>query len=127
MIEVARRDLDVPNAQPPLDELMVANGGTKLLEGDRKVGVLHLAREGLAQALAEAGGNTSCVEVRSSSGTLVVLDMGTGAAVLGQELMERGGPRRGHVLISHMHWDHIRGSLMGRPIARSCFERAGTV
>jgi phosphoribosyl 1,2-cyclic phosphodiesterase len=35
--------------------------------------------------------------------------MGTGAAVLGQELMERGGPRRGHVLISHMHWDHIQG------------------
>jgi ribonuclease BN (tRNA processing enzyme)/CheY-like chemotaxis protein len=55
------------------------------------------------------GGNTSCVEIRSNSGTLVVLDMGTGAAVLGQELMERGGPLRGHVLISHMHWDHIQG------------------
>jgi phosphoribosyl 1,2-cyclic phosphodiesterase len=55
------------------------------------------------------GGNTSCVEVRSSSGTLVVLDMGTGAAVLGRELMERGGPLCGHVLISHTHWDHIQG------------------
>jgi ribonuclease BN (tRNA processing enzyme) len=55
------------------------------------------------------GGNTSCVEIRSNSGTLVVLDMGTGAAVLGQELMERGGLLRGHVLISHMLWDHIQG------------------
>jgi phosphoribosyl 1,2-cyclic phosphodiesterase len=55
------------------------------------------------------GGNTSCVEVRSDSGTLVVLDMGTGAAVLGRELMERGGPLCGHILISHTHWDHIQG------------------
>ncbi len=55
------------------------------------------------------GGNTSCVEVRSNSGTLVILDMGTGAAVLGRELMERGGPLSGHILISHTHWDHIQG------------------
>ena len=55
------------------------------------------------------GGNTSCVEVRSNSGTLVVLDMGTGAAVLGRELMARGESSRGHVLISHTHWDHIQG------------------
>src|SRR5262249_54134165 len=42
------------------------------------------------------GGNTSCVEVRSNSGTLIVLDMGTGAAVLGRDLMARGEPLRGH-------------------------------
>jgi ribonuclease BN (tRNA processing enzyme)/CheY-like chemotaxis protein len=55
------------------------------------------------------GGNTSCVEVRSNAGTLIVLDMGTGAAVLGRELVARGGPLRGHILISHTHWDHIQG------------------
>jgi len=55
------------------------------------------------------GGNTSCVEVRSSAGTLIVVDMGTGAAVLGRELAARGGPLRGHILISHTHWDHIQG------------------
>lgn len=54
------------------------------------------------------GGNTACVEVRSGD-TLVVLDMGTGAYALGQELMRSGGPVRGHVLISHTHWDHIQG------------------
>ena len=52
------------------------------------------------------GGNTSCIEVRSSAGTLVILDMGTGATVLGRELMARGEPSRGHILISHTHWDH---------------------
>ena len=55
------------------------------------------------------GGNTSCVEVRSNAGTLIVLDMGTGAAVLGRELVARGEPLRGHILISHTHWDHIQG------------------
>lgn len=54
------------------------------------------------------GGNTSCVEVRSNAGTLVILDMGTGAAVLGRELL-KDAPPHGHVLISHTHWDHIQG------------------
>ena len=55
------------------------------------------------------GGNTSCVEVRSDAGTLVIVDMGTGAAILGRELVAHGGPLRGHILISHTHWDHIQG------------------
>jgi ribonuclease BN (tRNA processing enzyme)/GAF domain-containing protein len=55
------------------------------------------------------GGNTSCIEVRSSSGTLVVIDMGTGAFALGRTLAAGGEPVRGHVLISHTHWDHIQG------------------
>ena len=34
------------------------------------------------QATVRYGGNTSCVTVRSDSGALVLLDIGTGAAVL---------------------------------------------
>ena len=33
------------------------------------------------------GGNTSCVEVRTRSGTLIVLDCGTGATSSGQQLV----------------------------------------
>ena len=56
------------------------------------------------------GGNTSCIEARSSAGTLVVLDCGTGAHNLGQALMSgEPQPLRGHILISHTHWDHIQG------------------
>jgi phosphoribosyl 1,2-cyclic phosphodiesterase len=57
------------------------------------------------------GGNTSCVEVRSDSGTLVVIDCGTGAHGLGQHLLDHadGSPVDGHILISHTHWDHIQG------------------
>src|SRR6266436_3816203 len=55
------------------------------------------------------GGNTSCVEVRAPDGTLIVLDCGTGAHGLGQSLESGGSSRRGHLLITHTHWDHIQG------------------
>jgi CheY-like chemotaxis protein/phosphoribosyl 1,2-cyclic phosphodiesterase len=55
------------------------------------------------------GGNTSCVEIRAADGTLIVLDCGTGAHDLGRALLAEGRPTRGHLLISHTHWDHIQG------------------
>src|SRR5439155_788063 len=63
------------------------------------------------------GGNTSCVEVRSASGTLVVLDCGTGAHGLGQALVGSApSPPRGHLLIGHTHWDHIQGFPFFAPV-----------
>ena len=41
------------------------------------------------------GGNTSCVEVRSARGTLVVIDCGTGGRSLAQKLMVDDGGRAG--------------------------------
>ena len=38
------------------------------------------------------GGNTSCVEVRTPDGGLVILDCGTGAHGLGQELQVSSPP-----------------------------------
>ena len=57
------------------------------------------------------GGNTSCVEMRSASGTRVVVDAGTGIRKLGKELAGDGeaGHANVHLLISHTHWDHIQG------------------
>ncbi len=63
------------------------------------------------------GGNTSCVEVRSAAGTLVVLDCGTGAHDLGAALLaETKQPLQGHLLISHTHWDHIQGIPFFAPL-----------
>ncbi len=63
------------------------------------------------------GGNTSCVEVRSDRGTLVMIDCGSGAHAFGQELMKSGDmPKRGHMLISHTHWDHIQGFPFFAPL-----------
>lgn len=55
------------------------------------------------------GGNTSCIEVRSAAGTRLVFDCGTGGHELGISIMREGKPSRGHMLISHTHWDHIQG------------------
>ena len=56
------------------------------------------------------GGNTSCIEVRTSSNTLLILDCGSGLHALGQALKATGRPvENGHILISHTHWDHIQG------------------
>lgn len=61
------------------------------------------------------GGNTSCVEVRLSDGSLIVLDAGTGIRSLGlQEL-----PPKIHLLLTHLHLDHLEGlgffSALWRP------------
>src|SRR6266508_1310588 len=63
------------------------------------------------------GGNTACVEVRADDGTLIILDCGTGGRALGQALLESGErPLRGHLLITHTHWDHIQGFPFFAPL-----------
>src|SRR5438094_1566688 len=56
---------------------------------------------------ARYGGNTSCVEVRGSDGTVLVLDAGTGIRTLGKQLA--GSARRIDLLLTHLHMDHIQG------------------
>lgn len=60
------------------------------------------------------GGNTSCVQVTLSDGTQVVLDAGTGIRNLPADLGSSGGHI--HVLLSHLHLDHIQGLLFFAPL-----------
>lgn len=56
------------------------------------------------------GGNTSCIEVRTSDDQLIIIDAGSGIRRLGQMLQqETSGRITGNILISHTHWDHIQG------------------
>jgi ribonuclease BN (tRNA processing enzyme) len=52
------------------------------------------------------GGNTSCVEVRTGDGSVVLLDAGSGI----HRLADFGsGTKRVDVLLTHLHMDHILG------------------
>ncbi len=61
------------------------------------------------------GGNTSCVEVSLEDGSVFILDAGTGIRELGAELAERG-TRRVHLLLTHLHLDHLEGLRFFAPL-----------
>lgn len=63
------------------------------------------------------GGNTSCVEVTTPSGGVLVLDCGTGARALGNRLLNGGTrPISATILLTHTHWDHIQGFPFFAPL-----------
>ena len=62
------------------------------------------------------GGNTSCVQVTLSDGTMLALDAGTGIRGLGLALAEE--PARLHILLTHLHLDHIQGLVFFAPAFR---------
>ncbi|CAG0949678.1 Alkaline phosphatase synthesis transcriptional regulatory protein PhoP [Burkholderiales bacterium] len=56
------------------------------------------------------GGNTSCVELTTAGGDLLVFDCGTGAHRLAAALMAQGKKAiHTNILLGHTHWDHIQG------------------
>lgn len=66
------------------------------------------------------GGNTSCVSVEGEDGTLLVLDAGTGIRCLGTNLPE--SIDRVHILLTHLHMDHLQGLPFFDPLRRSGVE-----
>ena len=60
------------------------------------------------------GGNTSCVELTLSDGTEVILDAGTGITDLGRS--RKSGSKPVHLLLTHLHLDHIQGLMFFEPL-----------
>ncbi len=62
------------------------------------------------------GGNTSCVQVTLPSGEILILDAGTGIRTLGLDLAPTS---RIHILLTHLHLDHIQGLMFFPPCFRA--------
>jgi phosphoribosyl 1,2-cyclic phosphodiesterase len=61
------------------------------------------------------GGNTSCVEVSLPNDGVLVLDAGSGIRKLGIDLARRG-TRHLHLLLTHLHLDHVEGLRFFAPL-----------
>jgi phosphoribosyl 1,2-cyclic phosphodiesterase len=67
------------------------------------------------EAVARYGGNTSCVSMVVPGHDPILFDMGTGLRYFGMQ-QPIDGSFRGHVLLSHLHWDHTQGLPFFTPI-----------
>ncbi len=61
------------------------------------------------------GGNTSCVQVTLSDGTVIALDAGTGIRSFGLAMPDPTGI---NILLTHLHLDHIQGLMFFAPAFR---------
>jgi phosphoribosyl 1,2-cyclic phosphodiesterase len=62
------------------------------------------------------GGNTSCVQLELDDGSMIVLDAGTGIRTLGLAMKRSDRPL--HILLTHLHLDHIQGLMFFAPAFR---------
>lgn len=61
------------------------------------------------------GGDTTCLEIRTRSDDIIVIDAGTGIRRLGNRLMAQQRLAC-HLLFTHAHWDHVMGFPFFKPI-----------
>lgn len=69
------------------------------------------------------GGNTACVEFKTTENCRIVFDAGTGIRNLGQEIAAMHKPVAVHLFFSHFHWDHIQGF----PFFAPSFDESNTI
>lgn len=68
-------------------------------------------------AFVRYGGDTMCIEVECGA-TRLILDAGSGLRALGAELNARDEPLTAHVVLSHLHLDHVMGLSSFAPLWR---------
>ncbi len=61
------------------------------------------------------GGDTTCLEIRTQSDDIIIVDAGTGIRRLGNQLLKEGR-HHFHFIFTHAHWDHIIGIPFFKPL-----------
>jgi phosphoribosyl 1,2-cyclic phosphodiesterase len=61
------------------------------------------------------GGDTTCVEIRTKNGDIIVVDAGTGIRRLGNHLADERCSDL-HFIFTHAHWDHLMGFPFFKPL-----------
>jgi phosphoribosyl 1,2-cyclic phosphodiesterase len=61
------------------------------------------------------GGDTTCLEIRTQSGHIIIVDAGTGVRRLGKKLIEDKRYEY-HFIFTHAHWDHLMGFPFFAPL-----------
>lgn len=61
------------------------------------------------------GGDTTCMEVRTASNDIIIIDAGTGIRRLGNKLIEDNRCKY-NFIFTHAHWDHLMGFPFFKPL-----------
>lgn len=61
------------------------------------------------------GGDTTCLEIRTKSDDIIIVDAGTGIRRLGNKLIEEKRYKY-NFIFTHAHWDHLMGFPFFKPL-----------
>jgi phosphoribosyl 1,2-cyclic phosphodiesterase len=61
------------------------------------------------------GGDTTCIEIRTKSDDIIIVDAGTGIRKLGNQLIKEKR-KKFHFIFTHAHWDHVMGFPYFKPL-----------
>jgi phosphoribosyl 1,2-cyclic phosphodiesterase len=69
------------------------------------------------------GGNSTCLEIRSTEGQVFIVDAGSGLRNLGKALLHEQGVSDVRFFLTHAHWDH----LVGFPFFEPAYSKQYTI
>jgi len=64
------------------------------------------------------GGDTTCIEIRTRSDDLIIVDAGTGIRRLGNQLIDENRSVF-NFIFTHSHWDHLMGFPFFKPLHKA--------